>query len=450
MRNSSILQFTLRNLGWMSVSILLALMIWVAANMSSNPVEQSEIDGVQVRVELPDGFVLSRPPDTQSVTAVVRATHSQMGLILPGDILVTADMRNLHDPGEYRIELEAEVASPLHGKVLALRPSTLTLSIDREIEQRMAIQVVVTNDPPLGYTYPPDIPCDQTEVVVRGSADRVAAVQRVEARLNLSDDLNPTTKTVNLTPVQENGLRAQNVDLVPATVTCTVNIQAREDVFQMPVLPRVKGSPPPGYDFKGYSSVNPDSVGLTGDRNAIRSLPGLVRTTPIDLTNRTETFTAEVPVDLPAGVTLVPENQLISVTVVIQPQVTTRSFEDVPVEVTGLDPTQYRATGLADTVTVFVSGPPDKLPTLDNLRVVVDLTDLGAGNHQVKPEGTFIGMSDTSGLTLTISPDELSVTIEALNPTPTPTLTLTPEPTSTPAPGDTPIPTAAPTPTPTS
>jgi len=446
MRNVSIFQFTLRNLGWMAVSILLALMIWIAANMASNPVEQGEINSVQVRVELPDGFVLTRSLDTQTVTAVVRATRSELGLILPGDILVTADMRSLHDPGEYRIELEAEVASPLHGKVLALRPSTLTLSIDHESEQRMAIQVVVTNDPPLGYTYPPDIPCDQTEVVVRGSSDRVAAVQRVEARLNLSDDLNPTTKTVNLTPVQENGLRAQSVDLVPSTVTCTVNIQAREDVFQMPVLPRVKGSPPPGYDFTGYSSVNPDSVGLTGDRTAIRSLPGLVRTTPIDLTNRTGTFTVEVPVDLPAGVTLVPENQMISVTVVIQPQVTTRPFEDVPVEVTGLDPTQYRATGLADTVTVFVSGPPDKLPERDNLRVIVDLTGLGPGNHQVKPQGMIIGMSDTSGVTLSISPDELSVTIEALNPTPTLSPTASVEATSPPAPGQTPAPTATATP----
>jgi YbbR domain-containing protein len=446
MRNGSILQFTLRNLGWMAVSILLAVMIWVAANMASNPVEQGEINGVQVNIELPDGFVLTSPPNVQTVTAVVRATRSQLGLILPGDILVTADMRNLRNPGDYRVELDAVVASPLHGKVLALRPSTLSLSIDKEVEQRMAIQVVVTNDPPLGYTYPANIPCDQTEVVVRGSADRVAAVQRVEARLNLSDDLNPTTKTVNLTPVQENGLRAQNVDLVPSTVTCTVNIQARTDVFQMPVLPRVTGSPPPGYDFTGYSSVDPDSVGLTGNLNAIRSLPGLVRTAPIDLTNRTETFTVEVPIDLPAGVTLVPENQLISVTVVIQPQVTTRPFEDVPVEVTGLDPTQYRATGLADTVTVFVTGPPDKLPARGNLRVVVDLTGLEPGNHQVKPQGTIIGLSDTSGVTLSISPDVLSVTIEALNPTPTPSPTPTPEPSNAPAPGETPAPTMTPIP----
>lgn len=426
MQKRSLPQATFSNLGWLAISIFLALAIWVAATMASNPVEQDEIANVTVRVELPEGFVLTRQPEPATVTAVVRARRSEWNLFVPGDILVTADMRDMREPGEYRVELEAEVARPLHGQVVALRPSTLTLSIDRESEKRMPVVIVVTNDPPLGYTYPPELVCDQTEVIVRGSAERVASVVQVEARLNLSDDLNPTTKTVNLTAVEASGLRARDVELIPASVTCPIDIQPREDVLQMPVLPKVIGNPPPGYDFKRYSDIEPDSVGLTGDRDAIRSLPGLVRTAPIDLTGRTETFTVEVPVELPSGVTLVPENQLISVTIIIEPQVTTRAFEDVPVEVTGLDPTRFRATGLADTATVFVSGPPNQLPERQNVRVIVDLSGLPAGNHQVQPEGLITGAGDSAALTVSVSPAELSVTIEALNPTPAAPTTATP------------------------
>jgi YbbR domain-containing protein len=196
----------------------------------------------------------------------------------------------------------------------------------------------------------------------------------------------------------------------------------------MPVQPKITGNPPPGYNVVRYAEIVPDTVALTGDLAAIRSLPGLVRTAPIDLTNRTETFTTEVPVDLPPGVSTVPENQIIKVTIVIEPQISTRQFEDVPVEVTGLDPTQFRATGLADTVTVFVSGPLNRLPNRENLRVVVNLSGLPVGNHQVTPQAMLMGLQDTSALSVTVSPDELSVTIEALNPTPTPgpALTLTP------------------------
>ncbi len=428
MRRHSLVQSFFSNLGWMSISVLLALMIWVAANMANNPVEQSEVQAVPVRIELPEGFVLSRSPDISTVTAVVRAERNQWDLITPGDILVTADLRHLREPGEYRIELEAEVASPLHGRVVALRPSTLTLKIDHEVEKRVAIRVVVTRDPPLGYTYPSDLTCSATEAIVRGSAERVTEVSAVEARLDLADELNPVSKVVSLIPVQSGGLRVRDVELDPASVSCDVPIQPREDVFQMPVQPKITGNPPPGYNVVRYAEIIPDTVALTGDLAAIRSLPGLVRTAPIDLTNRTETFTTEVPVDLPPGVSTVPENQIIKVTIVIEPQISTRQFEDVPVEVTGLDPTQFRATGLADTVTVFVSGPLNRLPNRENLRVVVNLSGLPAGNHQVTPQAMLMGLQDTSALSVTVSPDELSVTIEALNPTPTPSpaLTLTP------------------------
>ena len=441
MRRNVVVQFIVSNLGWMLASILLAVMIWVAANMANDPVVQDQLGQVHVQFNLPEGFVVTAQPDVSTVVAVIRTTRSQWDLMVPEDVLVTADLTHHSQPGTYTVELNAEIAKPMRGKVVALRPNVWNVTIDREVEQRLPIQVVVTNDPPLGYTYPANLTCSDTEVTVQGSAAMVASVDHVEARLNLSDDVNPTTKTVNLTPVQSNDLRARDVTLTPSSVSCDVNIQPRTDVFQMPVLPKVVGSPPPGYDFKGYSNIEPDSVALTGNRAAIRSLPGLIRTVAIDLTGRTETFTIEVALDVPDGVTSVPENQLIKVTVSIEPQLTTRPFEDVPVEVAGLDTTQFAASGLADTVTVFVSGPPGQLPTQADVRVIVDLTGLQPGVHQVKPQGLINGAAPTGETTISISPDVLSVTIEALNPTPTPLATSTPPP---PPATLTPTPTAAP------
>jgi YbbR domain-containing protein len=421
MRPGAVVQFIVRNLGWMAASILLAVMIWIAANMANDPVVEDEINRIPVQLALPEGYVVTGQPESAMVTAVVRTTRSQWDLLVSDDVLVTADLTSFEKPGSYRVELEAEIASPLRGKVVALRPSVWNVTLDLEVEQRLPILVVVTNDPPLGYTYPADLTCNDTEVIVQGSADRVSSVERVEARLNLSDNINPTTKSVNLTAVQANNLRAQDVTLTPASVTCAVDIQPRGDVFQMPVLPKATGSPPPGYDFKGYVNIEPDSVALTGDLNAIRNMPGLVRTAEIDLTGRTESFTIDVPLDLPEGVEAVTENQLIQVTVSIEPQFTTRPYEDVPVDVVGLDTTQFRASGLADTVTVFVSGPPGHQPKPEDLRVIVDLTGLAPGIHEVRPQGVIDGEAvDGSEYTITVSPDRLSVTIEALIPTQTP------------------------------
>jgi YbbR domain-containing protein len=439
MRSRAIARFIAGNLGWILASLALALVIWLAARMETNPVEQDEIANVDVSVRLPEGYILGSPPEPDSVTAVVRAERSEWDLLLPSDILVTADLRDEVDrPGEYRAVLEAEVVAPLHGQVVALRPSSIVFQVDERAEERLPIQVVVSREPPLGYTYPRNLTCEQTEVLVSGSQARVDEVARVEARLNLSDDRNPITKTVNLTAVRENGQSVRtDIELTPASVECTIDIQVREGVTPVEVLPDRGGTNPPrGYIFEGYADIEPATVGVTGDQDAILGMNQVVKTAPIDLSERTETFTTELPLVLPEGVSLVTENQLVRVTVLISPVRSTREFQEVPVEVTGLDQTLYRATGLASTVTVNIGGPQLQLPDRDAVRAIVDLEGLPPGNHQVEPEAVIIG-EGVEDLSVSITPELLNVTIEALNPTPTSPATAGPERNTT-APGITP------------
>jgi YbbR domain-containing protein len=341
-------------------------------------------------------------------------------------VLVTADLSHVRKPGEYRVQLEAEIVDPLHGRVVVLRPSTWTVTVDYVVEQRLPIQVVVTNDPPLGYTYPPDLTCQETEVVVRGSAELVEDVVRIEARLNLSSERNPITRSVNLVAVKGNGQAARSTDiqLIPGTVDCMVDIQVREDVTPVEVLPnRGLSNPPTGYTFEGYTNIQPSTVGVTGDEAQIAAMNQVIKTIPIDLSNKTQTFTTEVPLDVPEGVSLVTPGQLISVTVIISPVLGNREFQDVPLDVTGLDETRFRASGFANTVTVNVAGPQVELPNLnmDDLHVQIDLSGLAPGNHQVKPQAAIIGQETGQPFSISgILPEQFNVTIEALEPTATP------------------------------
>ena len=440
MRENSFVQFIVRNLGWMFVSLLLAVAIWAAANMANNPVEEREIKNLPVSVILPEGYVLTRQPEPSSVSAVVRTQQNEWRLLVPEDIIITADLSDKRAPGEYRIELEGDVVSQRHARVVAIRPSTLVFAIDQEAEKRVAVRVIVRREPPLGYSLPSDLSnvCDQTEVMVRGSAERVSSVDHVEVRMDLSDQRNPLTRSFDLIAVQSDGRTASQVEIVPASVSCTIDIQAREDVIQMRVLPEVVGDPPEGYLFEGYVA-QPDIVGVTGSRSAISAMGGLVRTAPIDLSDETETFTTDVQLALPEGVTLVPENQLIRVTVTISPVRSSRQFQEVPVEITGLDPTVYRATVLPNAVTVLVVGPEAMLPERDVVRVIVDLADMPAGNYQVAPQGVILDQDAREDMRITVRPEQVNVTIEPLNPTPTPSPTPTVEPLA---------PTLTPTPTP--
>jgi YbbR domain-containing protein len=442
MRGNSLPQFTLHNLGWITASLLLALVVWLAATMSNNPVEQRELDRVPIAIQLPDGYVLTRQVTTTMAEVVLRAQKSEWDLIVTDDVRVTAALRDIDGPGEYRVELEARVESPRRGNVAAIRPSTLTLAVDQEAEKLVPVRVTVAKEPPLGYTYPSDLVCSQTEVTVRGSREKVESVIAAEVRLVLSDDLNPVVKEDQpLIPVQDDGREVKGaIVLEPETVDCEVEIQAREDVIQVRVLPNVVGDPPEGYIFDGRVDVEPETVGVTGTRRVINQLTsGLVSTRPIVLTGHTATFTTEIELDLPEGAMLVPEGQIIRVTVTITSVPISRRFDGIPVEITGLDSIQFRASGLPDTMTVVMVGPPDALPASEDLRVMVDLSGLPPGNHQVSPQGSLVSEEAlSSAVTISVLPEELSVTIEALNPTPTPSPTPTGSPDVQPTAGQSP------------
>jgi YbbR domain-containing protein len=256
--------------------------------------------------------------------------------------------------------------------------------------------------------------------------------------MDLSDERNPLTRTYDLIPVQDNGRTVTNIVLIPSSVTCTADIQQRDDVLQIRVLPNVVNDPPPGYIFESYVA-DPETVGVTGDGRAISELGGVARTMAIDLSDKTETFTVQVPLDLPDGVSVVPDSQMISVTVTISAVRSSRQFQEVPVEITGLDPTQFRATVLPNAVTVLVAGPEARLPDRGELRVTVDLSGLSPGNHQVAPSAEIIDGSSTAEMSVTVRPEQLTVTIEPLSGTPTPGSTISPdERTSPPTPAGTP------------
>ncbi|WP_119067575.1 CdaR family protein [Aggregatilinea lenta] len=423
MREQSLFPLLIRNLGWLLASILLALAIWVAAKMSNNPIEQREMSRVSIDYLVPDGYVLVDQA-ASNASIVVRTEQSEWDLLTADDIIITADLGDVNEPGEYRIELEGKITSPRHGSVVAIRPSTLSVTMDREAEKRVPVEAVIVREPPLGYSSTVES-CSPSEITVRGSAEKVDSVARAEVRLSLSDDLNPTTKLSQpLIAVNEDSREVTgNITLDPSSVSCSVDIQVREDVIQMRVLPNVIGAPPSGYLFAGYASVNPETVAVTGDRLAIDEMNYVARTEPIDLSTRTETFTVQVPLDLPDGVSLVPEDQLIDITVIITSSLSSRQIEDVPIEVTGIDMARYRVTGLPSVVTVVAVGPQDQLPQRENLRVTVDLTGMEPGNHRVVPQAALLGPLNADGLTLSVLPEELSVTIEAAQPTATPSPT---------------------------
>ena len=184
-----------------------------------------------------------------------------------------------------------------------------------------------------------------------------------------------------------------------------------------------------GYRLTNLTVTPPNVTVFSDDLSLINSLPGYVETLPVDLNNLTDDIEINAGLTLPQGIVLVSEPSVLV-------QIGVAAIEGsmtltLPVETLGLNPT-LAASISPPTVDVIIQGPLPILETLTpaSFRVVVDLTGLAAGLHQVTPVVDLV-------------PDQ--VTVQAILPK-TVEVTIFPAPSSTPTPGAAGTPAIQPTP----
>jgi YbbR domain-containing protein len=179
----------------------------------------------------------------------------------------------------------------------------------------------------------------------------------------------------------------------------------------------IEGQVEPGYWVTRITVSPPVVTVYSADAESVVVLPGFVETEPLVLTGASADLSRRLTLSLPEGVAPVGEQTVlvdVGIAAIESSLTVTRQLE-----IQGLGPGLY-ASPSPDTVSVILSGPLAVLErlTLSDVRVVLDLRDMGIGTHQVAPEVVVL----PSGL---VAQAILPATIEV-------TIARTPFPTSTP------------------
>lgn len=316
-------------------------------------------------------------------------------------------------------------------------PGQVTVTLAKRSEQAFTINVTPTADPPVGF-YVVGSKTTESSAKVSGSEAQVKLVTAVVARINLSDTNKAVTRVLDLVAVDGEGSTVPDVVVTPQQVTATIDVEPRPGVRVLKVVPSLMNATlPQGYVLSNYSSV-PVNVALRGDLSTIELMHDSVSTEPINLTNKTASFTQTVKLALPAGVTLTdPVNIVVSIT--IDPINVTRTFDNILVQTQGLDSADFAITTKPDHVSVIVTGPQPVLDALQaaDITVIAPLSELGSGTYTITLQAAVAHAGLTSD-NLRIPNNQVQVTIAALHPTPTPT--------ASPIPSATLLPTASVTP----
>ena len=168
-------------------------------------------------------------------------------------------------------------------------------------------------------------------------------------------------------------------------------------------------------------------VVFSSDPQLVNDLPGYVETLPVDLTGAVDDIDSYVAITLPEGVTMVGDQfVLVQVSIAAIEGSLNMSIPVIPV---GLLPIQAALIS-PESVDVILSGPVPILDAMtpEDVRVVVDVSDLELGIYQIEPQ---VEVLSDRVIVESVVPSTVEIEI-IVAPTPTPTSTPAPAATSQP------------------
>lgn len=395
------------NLTSLILSLLLALVIWISAVTSANPNTEAEfVVPLEVIQQASDIAVVDQIPET--VTVKLLAPESIIQQLEENNTLVATISLDNISAGTYRFPVIMEIPEQLRPiRILDQNPKQLELQVSNLISKILPISIQVEGEPAVGYQTS-GLSWEGTSVTVTGQENKVKDVVAVVGTLDISDATGTISRTVNLQARNTTGEEVAGVTLAPETVDVTQVIGLQGGYRNLAVNVTTTGSVEPGYRFTSITPAPPTVMVFSEDPQLVEGLPGYVNTKPLDLTGVDDYLETILELDLPDGVTVVGDP-----TVLVQVNVTALETSIVvnrDIEVIGLLP-GLSAQASPEQVTLSISGP---VPVLDNLtlrdiRVVVDLSDLGIGTYTLTPT---IEILPTDVIWEDVSPDTVEVVIQ--------------------------------------
>lgn len=409
-------QNMIANIMWFVASLMMAIIVWLTANLNSNPFLQRGFrDPLPVEILLPENTIMTTVP-TQRAYVIVRAQESVFEQLASEDIQVFADLSDIEVLGRITVPLQATIAEERRASVVTLSPSQITVELEQLEERFIPLNLNVTGEVPVSMeaTSPTT---NVTQILVSGPANTVRQVASAQVTVDLEGQREPLDVELRPVVLNTDGEPIEkDITLSPDIVGVTVQVQPRSDVREVRVTPNLIGEPPAGYTLTPDFNYTPETVFVSGTPEVLEALQGGFLTAPIDLSVYTNDFEIRVPVELPSDDLVLITGQRVTVTVGIDPIQSSRQFEGIVVELIGLQG-GLSATVAPEVVTVLINGPQPVLDELvaDDLRVIVDVNDITeAGVHQLQPVGSITTASlETENISVLPSTIDITVTDRA-------------------------------------
>lgn len=380
-----------RNLGTFTLALVLAIAVWVVAVTAADPDEVRVFPrSVPLEIQAKDpGLVIVGPPVPQNIGLTLRAPRSVWDKLLANDISVGAyiDLAGLA-AGQHHVPVQIQVLVRPY-RIVSNSPEFVDLTLEPIATKTFPVSLTITGETAIGYKL--GIPMlDKNEALVSGPESLITEVKHIQADLSIGGSRQDIQTSLPLRALDANGLNISGLSINPESVHLQLPVTQQGGYRDIAVKVLVHGQLAGGYRLTNISVFPPVLTVYSSEPTLVNDLPGFVETQPLNLDGASQDVSTRLGLTLPAGISVVGE-QTVQVQVGIAAIEGSLSLNNMAVEIVGL------ANGLEahtspTSVDVILTGP---LPLLDKLsagdvKIIVDLTGLTVGTHQLTPQAQII------------------------------------------------------------
>lgn len=330
-----------------------------------------------------EAYVVEGIPETADIVIMGRKSDLYLAEQL-GDHKLSLDLTGL-SAGTHKVNIKYN--NPIKKLDYKIDPSRATIVIYPKVSASRTVTTDVLNKDKLGSTLViSSIKLDRDEVIIKSYKEKLEKVASVKAlvdvnALNASSAGTYTLENVKLIAYDEKGTEIKDIEIVPGTITATVEISSPSKTVPVKIVP--VGDVASGSAISSITS-NVNNITLYGEEDVLKEISEIE--VEIDVNGLSKDKTFQETIVKPTGVRSMSDT---AVTIKVKMEgETSKEFKDIPIVFEHLDTTKYKplAKNASDTkVNVVVKGVKSVLDKLDSkdIKAYVDLSDLEPGTYEV-------------------------------------------------------------------
>lgn len=376
------------------ISLLMALLLFFYVDNQASTVIDSAAEVLHNQtVEATynkEAYVIEGIPETADVTLIGRTVDLYLAKQLSTG-KVSVDLSNLKE-GTHKVDLSYE--SSINSVTYKLDPSSITVNVYPKVSQTKTVTIDVINKDKLDSKLSvQSVTLDKEEVIIKGTDDEKSShnidkVATVKALVDVGSIVEPkagvnTVDKVKLVAYDKYG-NVVDVEIVPETVTATVNIESYSGTAKLKVIPKNIDKISFG---KAISSITTsvNEISIYGDQETVNKYSESYIPIEVDVAGLADNKTYTVVVPKPEGIREVSE-KTITVKISIGKE-ESKEVDDIKIDAINLGP-NLKAGAIGENsskTTVVVKGTKEVLDAIDSttIKATVDLSGLGEGEHTV-------------------------------------------------------------------